>query len=413
MKGLSVLVLSTLFICNLLQAARIDVYPDPHSPLHRAISSAQSGDELLVHAGVYSEGQIIIDKALSLRAVGEAILDGADTCEIVVIKSNDVLISGFTIRNTGNSYIYERAGIRLQFAQRCTIEHNRILNASYGIYSGKCQKNTIRHNYIRSNAQSESASGNGIHCWYCQDYVIDQNIIDQHRDGVYLEFTTGTTVLHNESRNNMRYGLHFMFSHHNAYQYNHFHHNGSGVAVMYTHDIEMTHNVFEFNQGDASYGLLLKEITHGTICYNTFNTNTAAIYAESGGSMTIHHNSFRSNGWAMRLMANSTDNTIDSNNFNSNSFDVATNNYAAYSTFHGNYWDKYTGYDIDKNGIGDVPFRPVRFFSTIVEQNSPAMLLLHSFFVSLLDLAEAIFPTVTPAAMQDDAPSMKPIHLGS
>ncbi len=408
--------LCAALVCGMsdaLLARTIEVWPGGARSLHRALESAHDGDEIRVHAGFYSEGSFVIDKALTLRALGEAVIDGGDSCEIIVVKASSVTIDGFTIQNTGNSYIHERAGIRLEFAHDCLLQNNRILNASYGIYSGKSERNTIRNNYIKSNAQSESASGNGVHCWYCQDYTIENNCIDQHRDGVYLEFTTGTKVLRNESKNNLRYGLHFMFSHHNAYERNHFHHNGSGVAVMYTHDIEMIGNVFEDNMGDASYGLLLKDISGGTIAFNTFRSNTAGIYAESGGRLKIHHNVFVSNGWAMRLMASSTDNTIDSNNFLNNSFDIATNNYSAYSSFSGNYWDKYGGYDIDKNGIGDVPYRPVRLFSTIVEQNSPAMLLLHSFFVSLLDLAESIFPTVTPAAMQDCSPAMRILQIPS
>ncbi len=410
---LTLLAFVLFFAAAQVQGRQIEVYPSSARPIHAALEQATNGDSIHIHDGLYSEGQIHIQKSVCLWGSHQSVIDGGDSVEIIVISTNDVTIHGLTIQNTGNSYVHERAAIRLEFAQHCCIENNNILLASYGVYSGKCQSNIIRNNLIRSNALSESASGNGIHCWYCQDYVIENNHVEQHRDGIYLEFTTGTQVRNNESNGNMRYGLHFMFSHHNGYYYNHFHHNGSGVAVMYTNNVEMIGNVFENNLGDASYGLLLKEITGGTIRNNIFRSNTAGIYAESGGSLLIEHNSFESNGWALRLMANSTDNHIDSNNFLSNSFDVATNNYSVYSSFNGNYWDKYSGYDIDKNGVGDVPFRPVRLFSTIVEQNAPAMVLLHSFFVSLLDLAESIFPTVTPSGMQDVAPVMHPFLLHS
>ncbi len=410
---LPVLILLFLSATQYSFSRTVDVYPVFPMPLHRALENTKAGDIVRVHKGWYCEGTIVVDKAIQLIADGDVTVDGADSCEVIVVTSNNVTIRGFTICHTGDSYIYERSGIRLKFVEGCVIDANTILCCSYGIYSAKSKHNTISNNFIQSNANSESASGNGIHCWYCDDYLIRNNVVDQHRDGIYLEFTTNTRVMNNESKGNIRYGLHFMFSHHNEYQQNRFHHNGSGVAVMYTHDILMKDNVFEDNLGDASYALLLKEISHATICNNVFKGNSSGIYAESGGSMHIYRNNFISNGWAMRLMASSVDNLIDSNNFSSNSFDVATNDYTAYSTFHGNYWDRYTGYDLDKNGVGDVPFRPVRLFSTIVEQNSPAMLLLHSFFVSLLDLAESIFPTVTPATMQDDAPSMKPLRTFS
>ena len=392
-------------------ASVLTVSPSSPGGIRSACMRASAGDTIVVRSGFYREGSIVIDRPLVLTAPSGAVIDAGDTAEILIVRSHDVRINGFTLKNTGTSYIHERAAVRLERATNCVIENNTIINANYGIYSGKSSQVTIRNNTIHGTARTESGSGNGIHCWYCQDYRIEKNTIISHRDGIYLEFTTGTRVQGNESKDNMRYGLHFMFSHHNGYYYNNFHHNGSGVAVMYTNTIEMIGNIFADNLGDASYGLLLKDITNGVIRNNVFRANTTGIYTESGGSLQIRQNDFIGNGWALRLMASSTNNTIDSNNFLSNSFDVATNSYGTPCTFHGNYWDTYTGYDIDKDRVGDVPFRPVRLFSTIIEQNAPAMLLLHSFFVSLLDIAESIFPTVTPAGMQDPAPSMH--HLNT
>jgi nitrous oxidase accessory protein len=44
-------------------------------------------------------------------------------------------------------------------------------------------------------------------------------------------------------------------------------------------------------------------------------------------------------------------------NFLGNTFDVSTNGSLVLNEFNGNYWDKYDGYDLDKNKIGDVPYR--------------------------------------------------------
>jgi nitrous oxidase accessory protein len=106
-------------------------------------------------------------------------------------------------------------------------------------------------------------------------------------------------------------------------------------------------------------------------------------------------------------MADATENQFRRNRFEGNSFDVATNSSSSSpSSFAENYWDGYAGYDLDRDGYGDVPYRPVRLFSVLVEQSEPALILLRSFFLDLLDLAERVMPVVTPERLVDERPLM-------
>ena len=90
---------------------------------------------------------------------------------------------------------------------------------------------------------------------------------------------------------------------------------------------------------------------------------------------------------------------------------MLTNGSLVLNTFNENYWDKYEGYDIDKNNIGDMPYHPLSLFSVIVEKNPPAMLLYRSFIISLLDKSEKIIPSLTPDFFVDKKPVMHPIKL--
>ncbi|MBK6827598.1 MAG: right-handed parallel beta-helix repeat-containing protein [Chitinophagaceae bacterium] len=71
---------------------------------------------------------------------------------------------------------------------------------------------TIRNNKIEGTPKSEQVTGNGIHLWKCRDALIENNYVTGHRDGIYFEFVTGSTIRDNLSEKNIRYGLHFMFS---------------------------------------------------------------------------------------------------------------------------------------------------------------------------------------------------------
>ncbi len=121
-------------------------------------------------------------------------------------------------------------------------------------------------------------------------------------------------------------------------------------------------------------------------------------------------NDFTRNGWAIKLLANSENSRFTANNFEGNTFDVATNSRRAYSEFEGNWWSEYRGYDLDRDGVGDVPHRPVRLFSLLVERNEPSLILLRSFLVGLLDAAEAVIPALTPATLTDRSPLMEPVE---
>ena len=103
--------------------------------------------------------------------------------------------------------------------------------------------------------------------------------------------------------------------------------------------------------------------------------------------------------------------SLSNSNFISNTFDVGTNGSLVLNTFNYNYWDKYDGYDLNKDKIGDIPYRPVSMYSMIVEQNPPAMMLFRSFMTTLLDKTEKILPTLTPENLKDDHPLMKALPL--
>jgi nitrous oxidase accessory protein len=172
----------------------------------------------------------------------------------------------------------------------------------------------------------------------------------------------------------------------------------------------MEANRFEYNQGPASFGLLLKDISDSSVKKNTFQYNSVGVYLEGSNRIKTENNWFEQNGWAVKIMANCQDNNFTANNFLKNSFDVATNSTLNFNTFDGNYWNKYNGYDLNQNGAGDVPYRPVRLFSVIVENHQAAIILLNSFFIDIVDVAESVFPVLTPNALIDANPRMRIIN---
>jgi nitrous oxidase accessory protein len=282
-------------------------------------------------------------------------------------------------------------------------------NIFFGLLIERSSRGIVRNNVIASHATEEISSGNGIHLFYCKFLLITGNEVSQVRDGIYLEFVDDSRITDNYSHHNLRYGLHFMFSNRDEYDHNTFRSNGAGVAVMFSTAIQMHQNLFKENWGSSSYGLLLKEINDAEIFENIFDENTIAINIEGSNRINYRNNTFQSNGWAMKFRGGCYANHVLANNFMNNTFDISYKGKMNDNSFDRNYWSSYTGYDLDRDGTGDVPFRPVKLFSYIVNENPAAIVLLRSLFVDLINFSEKVSPVFTPDDLEDSHPAMKKI----
>jgi nitrous oxidase accessory protein len=360
-----------------------------------------------VRAGVYKEPTVIVRQPLTLVGDSGAVLDGEGQRELLVVGADSVTVRGLTFRNTGTSQATDRAALRFVEAAGCLVEYNRFENTLFGIYLQRASACLVRRNVLQGMAGSQTVTGNGLHSWSSRDVVFEDNVIDGHRDGIYFEFTVGGVARRNISRHSRRYGLHFMFSDSCRYENNTFLANESGVAVMYAKYVSMIGNRFERNRGSAAYGVLLKEISDSELRGNVFVENSIGLHLEGANRNQIADNDFLRNGWGVRIMADAQENVLQGNLFSGNVFDVGTNSRLNYSTFTGNWWDRYRGFDLDRDGRGDVAHRPVRLFALLVEQSPAALVLVRSLLVDVLDVAERVVPTLTPETLRDDAPLMR------
>lgn len=380
--------------------------------IKEAIAAAESDDQILVQSGIYKEGNISIDKPLSLIGIGRPVLDGEMKYEILSFRAKNIVLKGFKIINSGEDPITNIGAVRLYDSHFSTIENNIFENNYFGIYIQRGYRCLIQNNKITSKrATSQERTGDGIHAWVSEELWIKNNYIEGHKDGIYLEKVTKSYMFHNYSKNNLRYGLHFMFANNNVYAYNTFDNNNAGVAVMYSSNVGMVGNNFINNWGDANYGLLLKEISFSTIKHNRFHNNTVGIFMDGATKIDFSKNDFQDNGWGLKINSNCMENRFSNNNFINNVFDVSTTGTMALNDFRKNFWDKYEGYDLNRDQIGDVPFHPLSLYAVLAENNPAVMLLFRTFFVDLLDKTEKIIPSLTPENFKDEQPLMKKMKI--
>ncbi|WP_420318574.1 nitrous oxide reductase family maturation protein NosD [Ekhidna sp.] len=374
--------------------------------LQQAVNLAEPHDTLIVKSGVYPVVDLEITKSLTLIGEKGAILDGQNKSYVLKLLADSITISGLKIINAGKSYTKDYAAIYASRANHLVIENNIVVDPFFGLLIEKSKHGIIRNNLVYGENVKEDEAGNGIHAWHCSDLQIHDNEVYKMRDGIYLEFVDESIIEENYAHDNVRYGLHFMFSNNDDYIGNRFEHNGAGVAVMFSKFIIMKSNVFINNWGPASYGLLLKEIYDAEVVDNEFTENTTAVFIDGTSRINYVGNVFNKNGWAIKVSGGCYANRITGNDFKGNSFDVSYNSKMNDNTFDGNYWGDYTGYDLDKDGVGDVPYRPVKLFSYIVNKTPETIILLRSLFVDIMNFSEKVSPVFTPDNLVDQTPAM-------
>ncbi len=375
--------------------------------LREAIEMAPPGATVYVLGGVYRESTLVVRKPLTLIGEDNPVLDGEGKYEILVVDSVDgFIIRGFVFRGSGISFMRDQAALRLRNTSNCVVENNVFRDNFFAIYLENVHTCMVRGNDVQGPRRTENFSGNAIHVWSAYNIWVEGNHLSGHRDGIYFEFVRDSYVEDNVSEDHVRYGMHFMFSEDIEFRRNVFRSSGAGVAVMYSKRTYLRENRFEYNWGPAAYGLLLKEIYDSEVEQNVFFKNTVGLYAEGSNRILVRGNTFEKNGWAIRILGNSMAMSFMYNNIMENTFEASINTPRAYNTFLFNYWAAYTGYDLNRDGYGDVPHRPVGLFTQLVEQYPPSLILLHSPLEYLIKYTERLLPVLLPSAIEDDRPLM-------
>ncbi len=186
---------------------------------------------------------------------GRPVLDGGGEGHVVEALA-PVSLRGFVVRGSGDDVEREHAGVMVRDAV-ARIEDNAFEDVFYGIYLKNAAGSTVRANRIRGKPFSPARRGDGIRLWYSSGARILDNDVRGMRD-VVVYFSDSLLVRGNAIRDG-RYGLHYMYSNHNAFEENVFEDNQVGAFIMYSADVRLRDNVFASAEGASGMGLGLKD----------------------------------------------------------------------------------------------------------------------------------------------------------
>lgn len=387
--------------------------------LNAAIAAAQPGDTIHVPAGVYP-APVVIDKPLTLIGEGMPTIQGDGTDDVVEINAPDVTLRGFVVTGSGDSLDAEHAGITVG-GKHVTLQDNRIEDSLFGIYLHNASDSVLRGNTVIGKDLPISRRGDGLKIWYSANTLVENNNVHDTRDTV-IWFSPGATVRGNTMENN-RYGIHFMSTDNHLVEDNILRHNSVGIYMMYGNNYTIRRNLLFDSRGPSGYGLGLKEINNGVFEGNRLVNNRVGVYTDGSpirpdGRVAFSHNLFAYNDIALTMLPNIHRNAYSDNVFLDNNEQVAVagegelveNEWAVNG--RGNYWSDYTGYDADRDGVGDVPYASKSLYENLMDKHPELRLFQLSPAADALDLAAKAFPIFQPQPkMADPSPLTEPPSL--
>lgn len=307
--------------------------PADFSMIQEAINAASDGDTIFVRIGTYYEN-IVVNRTVLLAGEdsSKTIIDGNGTGHVVIITSDDVNMTGFTVQNS--SIAYHMTGINLNNVNYCNISGNIITNNEHGLEI---------HNFSYYN-----------------------------------------TISGNNMTENNKWGMHIIDSHYNNVFGNMI--GGSLWGSIAIHGFSTYNRIFENNVGNnENGGISIDGSDYNDVYENNITNNLWGISVQYGAKYNvISRNNIANNNYSFKLEWNTYANIFYHNNLAGNAFpaSIIGSNYANFwdegYPSGGNYWSDYNGTDlfsgIDQNetgsdGIGDTSYS----IDETYEDNYPLM----------------------------------------
>jgi nitrous oxidase accessory protein len=164
--------------------------------------------------------------------------------------------------------------------------------------------------------------------------------------------------------------------------------------------------------------MLLKSLSDSLAQDNLIANNTVGVFMDDANRNVFTKNIFSRNGWAIDLFSSSNNNTIYANDFLNNTFQIMTDTDRTTNKFYnnstGNFWSDYAGYngyDLDRDGVGDIPYKPVKLLSYLMKRYPDLTVFLESPGLKALEFAERVLPILNPVELEDPYPLIKPVQV--
>lgn len=386
--------------------------------IQAAIDGARRSAVLCLGPGNY-RGPVVITRPVTLWGPPDAVVmsDGEGTT--IRALADGVVLQGFAVRGSGRRYDKMDAAVYVH-GSHVEVRDLTVARALFGIIVEQSDSVTIAGNRVVGLAELPvGIRGDGIRLWEVRYSDVVGNHLADSRD-ILVWYSPDDRIIDNTVVRS-RYGTHFMYSDRSSVAGADYRSNIVGVFVMYSRGITVRQSTFADNVEADAMGLGVKESGDLVVDHDLFLNAGACLYLDTspfrkGDSVLVQHNSFIGCNTGVTFHSSERDNAFIDNTFQANRVHVAIEGRgtALGVEWRGNYFDDYQGYDLNGDGIGDVPYE-VRDLSARLLATHPALAFFRGTAVlELLDLAGRALPMIEPEALLiDPMPRMAPDDNGN
>jgi len=378
------------------------------SPLQDAINNAKEGSIIRLNAGVY-EGNLEISKALTIEGKEDGVvIKGTGKGTVVKITSSYVTLKNLRITHSGERHDLLDGAISIVEAKHCEINNVHIDDTLFGIDLQSVSNSKIVNNYITSKKAPIGLRGDGLRLWYSNDNLVENNTLYKSRDMVV--WYSNNNHINNNRATHCRYSLHFMHSGKNYVRDNHYEFNSVGIFLMYSKDTIATNNLIKSSLGATGMGIGLKDASNLVIKGNTIIYNAQGLYVDRspfdpGSKNIMKSNKILYNSEAIHFHSQSENNHITENDFKGNIEDIVNDSRDVKThknLFSMNYYDRYEGFDRNRDNIGDTPHKEYQYADKLWLYNQNVKFFYGSPVISLLNFLAKLAPFSEPVFLFED-----------
>lgn len=362
--------------------------------IQQLIDGAAPGATITIPEGQYFEN-IVIDKPLTLT--GAVTIHSINHAPAIMIeKTNNVVLDRLTIETEGTA-------IELQDTQNISLTDLELTGVNIGVKVHNSAHLKVKSVRITGRNVHYSQKGNGFAIYDSSDVTIRDSTINNVQDGIYLE-EVSQVMLEENTVERSRYGVHFMYSGQGRVLKNYMTNNVTGFMVMMTKDVQFTDNKLTKQRGLNGYGTVLYDVSQLTLQNNLFSQNRTAISIQDGEQITIQSNDFQMNETAIEAMKSDKTNKVVNNVFTGNILTARSDQNGVY--LNSNYYDDYSGIDVDGNGIGDTHYVALSSFGQWMVREPAYQYFVEAPAVTLLATVDQQTNRVAQNLLTDDTPMM-------
>jgi nitrous oxidase accessory protein len=415
---------------DLSTAPRVDVdRPKPTFPLYERnkrvhglkpfqalVDAAPEGSVLIVPAGSYA-GPVVLTKPLIIEGGGRVTIDAGDRGTVFSMQTSGATLRGIHLTGSGDSHDTDDSCLDVR-GHHNRIEKLVVDNCLFGIDLKQSNDNTVIGNKVRSKAADLGVRGDGLRLWYSHRNLIEGNEVTDSRDMVAW-YSNDNTFRRNMGTRS-RYSIHFMFAKNNTVEENRFIDNAVGVYFMYTEGGVLRNNLISHATGATGMAIGFKEASNtviegNEIIYCAVGIGSDLSPFQPDSKIWIKNNRFAYNGIAVQFTSELGGNVVTDNVFEGNLTNVVQSGRgkAGLNEWRGNYWDDYTGFDRNHDGMGDTAYELYAYADQIWIEMPTARFFKTAPVMELLDFLERLAPFSSPElTLKDEHPRfVKPLGV--